>query len=79
MIAFLDTRHPEHASGQFGRSPETLLDAGAGVGLGPQRLSDDSDDGGLGQAVPGHAGEGVMSQDNRFHDGIITVNGAVWL
>lgn len=74
MIAFLDTRHPEVASRKFRWSSEAPLDSRARVRLGPERMPDDVHHGRLGEAVTGHAGEGVLAQDDRFHDAIVTTS-----
>jgi hypothetical protein len=71
MIAFLDARHPEVAAREFRRLSETPLYAGAGVGLCPERISHGIHHGRIGQTVAGHAGEGVLAQDDRFHDAIV--------
>lgn len=71
MIAFLDARHPEVAAGEFRRSPEAPLNTGAGVRLCPERISHGIHHGRFGQTVAGHAGEGVLAQDDRFHDAIV--------
>ena len=71
MIAFLDARHPEVASRKFRRLSETPLDAGPGVRFDPQWMSNSVRHGQFGQAVAGHSGEGVLAQDDRFHDAIV--------
>lgn len=71
MIAFLDARHPEVAAREFRRLSETPLYAGSGVGLRPERSSHDVHHGQFGQTVASHAGEGVLAQDDRFHDAIV--------
>ena len=71
MIAFLHARHPEVASRKFRWLSEAPLDVRAWVGLGPEWLADDGVDRLFGKAVSGHAGEGVLTQDDRFHDAIV--------
>lgn len=70
MIAFLDARHPEVASCKFRWLSEAPLDTGAWVRFGPERVADDIQHGWLGKSVAGHAGEGVLAQNDRFHDAI---------
>jgi hypothetical protein len=71
MIAFLDARHPEVATRKFGWLPETPLDAGSGVRFCPEWLSNHAHHRRFGQAVAGHAGEGVVAQNDRLHDGMV--------
>ncbi|MBU1538211.1 MAG: hypothetical protein KKC29_13810 [Alphaproteobacteria bacterium] len=74
MIPFLNTRHPEVAACKFRWLSEAALDVRARVRFGPERVSDDVQHGRLGEAVNGHAGEGVLAQDDRFHNAIVATS-----